>query len=138
MNKGAVGHVDSAVVYLARIRRWSLTEITHPAQNRRAYHRMSSDWNSELDPDSDIDFGELEDDGPTSRKVYHASGTQSSVYRQLEHSETSLTRWVAVKTVSFIANTTKKPHDVVKEAKLLIEQIRHPNVRLAPKSPEDA
>jgi hypothetical protein len=72
--------------------------------------------------------------------VFHADGTHSIVYRQLEQSGEGKTRWVAVKTVSFLANQSTKPHDVLKEAKLLLEEIKHVNVsfsdhRVGPQCP---
>ena len=64
-----------------------------------------------------------------SRGVFHADGTQSNVYRRFEPFEDGTTRWIAIKIVSFLANESTKPHDVIKEARLLTEEIQHSNVR---------
>lgn len=60
--------------------------------------------------------------------VFHADGTQSAVYRRLVQSGEGKTQWIAVKTVSFLANQSTSPHDILKEANLLSEEINHPNV----------
>jgi hypothetical protein len=77
--------------------------------------------------ESDFDSVSMRTTG--SHGLFHAEGTQSNVYRQLEQLEDGKTRWVAVKIVSFLANESTKPHDVLKEAKLLLEEIQQPNVR---------
>lgn len=87
---------------------------------------MVSDWDSDLDSERSTETNPF-------RRVFHADGTQSNVYRQqLQAHPDGQTRWVAVKVVSFIANSSTKPHDVVKEAKLLVEELRHPNVSIHP------
>lgn len=65
----------------------------------------------------------------TPGRVFHADGTQSVVYRQLDPRSSEIEpKWMAVKIVSFQANASIKPHDVLKEIKIL-EEIKHPNVR---------
>ena len=78
-------------------------------------------------PGSDSDSASIQTNG--SHGVFHADGTQSNVYRQLEQLGDGKTRWVAVKIVSFLANESTKPHDVLKEAKLLLEETQQSNVR---------
>lgn len=74
---------------------------------------------------------ELQAASSSPARAFHADGTQSVVYRQqvFHHSTTEPSKWIAVKVVSFRANATIKPHDVIKEAKIL-EDLKHPNVCL--------
>lgn len=84
---------------------------------------MSLSWGSDSDLESDA-----HDDRDPARRILHGDGTQSRVYRQLVLMPDGQSRFIAIKTVSFIANSSTKPHDVVKEARLLLDKLDHPNV----------
>jgi hypothetical protein len=64
----------------------------------------------------------------TSARIFHADGVESTVYRELIYLDPEdEPAWIAVKVVSFRANEKIKPHDVLKEFRIL-RDVAHPNV----------